>query len=346
MKIKYLILFVISFDILIAKNFENIQSPDSTEKKIVKKDIELTTILRNTVSYIYEDKTPSVTSALVAGNILGTAFLISIPLNDTSKSYIPFIVTAKHVIGNKKSILVRFNSLSGKEPVFIKYDLDKLKSENDYWEEKEIAGTDIVLFRTMVYDNIKFEPLPKDLIASEEVFKSENIIPTDRIFIPCLMGNFPGTSQNYPIFRDGSIALITEEPIDFTWKLEGQEQKTKQKMIFINTILNEGFSGAPVFLQPGIRINSGNVLVGGKLLLLGVVHGFFPIKRNIVNSKDEDVMLRFPKVPISILDLNYFEAPIYSQENSGIGVVFPSWIILKIINTDLFKKRIDVILNR
>jgi len=159
--------------------------------------------------------------------------------------------------------------------------------------------------------------------------------------IPCLMANFPGITQNYPIFRDGTIALVTEEPISFTWKLGTTEIKTSQRVIFINSVVNEGFSGAPVFLWPGFRSTPMGATIGGKPWLVGIVHGFFPQFRNVVDSEGNNVLL-IKQEPGLLGQINPpKQLPVYSKENSGTGIIFPSWRLLDILHCDAVKKRVQ-----
>ena len=199
----------------------------------------LSTLLTQTVVFIYEDKTLANSSNVIPGKVLGTAFIIGIPQPSRPERSFPFIATAKHVVAGKSKILVRFTLKSGSEPAFAQYDLEGLRSNNDLWEYPNDEGVDLIVFRTPVYEGVKLLMFPIDLIASKETFAKEYINVSDRVMIPCLMENFPGISQNYPIFRDGTIALITEEPISYTWELGTRPIKTSQMVIFINSILTQ-----------------------------------------------------------------------------------------------------------
>lgn len=223
----------------------------------------LSSLLTQSVVFIYQDRTPANSPNIVPGKILGTAFIVGIPQPGRPERAFPFIVTAKHVVAGESKILVRFTLKSGNEPGFAQYDLETLRRDRDLYEYPNDEGIDLVVFRTPVYDSIRFLMFPIDHIASKETFTKEYIDVSDRVMIPCLMGNFPGITQNYPIFRDGTIALITEEPISFTWLLGTREIKTSQRVIFINSVLNEGFSGAPVFLWPGMRSTPKGTMIGG-----------------------------------------------------------------------------------
>jgi hypothetical protein len=318
------------------KNFLHNNLVEDTTKSN-NQTIKLSSILAKTVIFLYENKGMKDSSHVFVGNILGTAFIVGIPLPNNPKESIPLIVTAKHVIADRKSVLGRYNTKSGDSPFYVTYNFDSLKKSNDYWEYPDDNGVDLVVFRTLVYENVDFESIPINIIATKEIYRTEQIDGGDRIVIPCLMSNYPGVTKNYPIFRDGSIALISEEPVEFSWKLGEQQIKTSQSLIFVNSTLNEGFSGAPVFLWPGPRLTTQGTKFGGNPWLLGIVHGFFPNYRNVIDSEGNQVVIIKLKPGI----LGQLEIPkelkVFSQENPGTGIVFPSWKLLDILNSNVIK---------
>lgn len=325
-----------------------VQEPNS-EKKTPEQtpvNISLSKMLTQTIIFLYEDKTPQNSEKIVEGNILGTAFIIGIPVTGNETQFIPFIITAKHVIANRHKILGRYSMSAGGETVFVQYDLDALRESNDLWESKKDEGVDIVAFRSQFFQDTRTLVIPIDLIATKETYASEYIDVADRVMIPCLLGPYPGVTQNYPIFRDGSIALITEEPIEFSWQLGEKMIQTRQKVIFVNATINEGFSGAPVFLWPGVRSTPKGVRFGGKPWLLGVVHGFQSIKRPLKDSDDEFVILKKPIYSNNVLlgqpSLTR-DVSVFSQENSAIGFIFPSWQILDILHSDEVNNKVQEI---
>ncbi len=335
-----LMLYVSVSYYLTAKNYLHNNLVEDTTKSD-NENINLSSILTKTVIFLYEDKGMKDSSHVFVGNILGTAFIVGIPLSNNPQRFIPFIVTAKHVIAERKSVLGRYNTKSGDSPIFITYNIDSLKKSNDYWEYPDDNGVDLVVFRTLVYENVDFKSIPIDIIATKETFRTEQIDGGDRIVIPCLMSNYPGVTKNYPIFRDGSIALISEEPVEFNWKFGKQEIKTSQSIIFVNSTLNEGFSGAPVFLWPGPRLTTQGTIFGGKPLLLGIVHGFFPNYRNVIDSEGNQVVLIKQKPGILGQLEPSIELKVFSQENPGTGIVFPSWKLLDILNNNAIKSLVN-----
>lgn len=68
----------------------------------------LSSILTQTIVFIYEDKTPPGSPNNVPGRVLGTAFIVGIPLPGHPDQFIPFVVTARHVLADRMTVLVRF----------------------------------------------------------------------------------------------------------------------------------------------------------------------------------------------------------------------------------------------
>jgi hypothetical protein len=320
------------------------KSPSSVPTEPAIAPLSLSALLSQTVIFLYEDRTPTNSVTPIAGRILGTAFIVGIPVPGEEEKSFSFIVTAKHVIDNQNKILGRYSKKNGSDPFYVQYDVEALRTGNDLWENAEDEGVDIVVFRTPFYEDTTMRMIPIDQIASKEVYKNENIGAADRVVIPCLLESYPGTTQNYPILRDGSIALITEEPIKFSWKFGKKTIETEQRIVFINSTVNEGFSGAPVFLWPGLRLTPKGNTIGGKAWLLGVVHGFQEINRNVIDAERENVVIKKPAYEPN----NYVEVRrparnvnTFSKENPATGMIFPSWQILEILKNDSVQKRVE-----
>jgi hypothetical protein len=315
----------------------NIRAEESTTRPALTKQ------LTQTVLFVYEDKTPLGSQSPVPGRVLGTAFLVGLPVPNQPEKVIPFIVTAKHVIARRSSVLIRYTMESSTAPMFVKYDFEKLRKEDDLWEHPE-EGVDIIVFRTLAYKDTTALSIPIDWLASKGTYTEQHISPADRVVIPCLLERYPGVTQNYPILRDGSLSLITEEPVSFSWKYADKWVHTKQRVIFVNATFNEGFSGAPVFLWPGLRLMPQGNTIGGKPWLLGIVHGFQPQYRRIVDNEGGELTVSKPAKPNPEVlgDSNLTrQVPVFSQENSATGIIFPSWQILEILQSDKVKSRVQ-----
>jgi hypothetical protein len=255
---------------------------------------------------------------------IGTAFIIGFPVPGMDNQFVPLVVTAKHVVGDQEKVYGRFTSQEGKAPGLVEYDLKSLRASGDLWEHKD-SGVDIVVFRTPHFAQAKYEPVPLDLIASKEIYISQKIQSTDRVVFPGLLINFLGSAKNYPVTRNGSIALISDEPVPMKYKVGSKEILTKQEIILIDGIAVPGASGSPVFLWPGPRIQGDSFTLGTKPYILGVLHGFYPA------------------LPREIYEVNTSGTSMFFSENSGIAIVFPSWRLREIVEYPEVIERIKAI---
>jgi len=254
---------------------------------------------------------------------IGTAFIVGYPISDGSGAVVPLVVTAKHVVGDREKVIGRFTATSGSELVHVVYDLAASRSEGDVWTHPD-EGIDLLVFRTLHFEQTKYEPVPLEVIASKQIYSEEEITATDRIVFPCLLVNFMGTARNYPVVRDGSIALIPEEPVPLEYDVGARRIRTKQQVILIDATSIGGASGSPVFLWPGPRLKGRSYALGGtRPWLLGIMHGFYPaLPRKLVGIQTATLVPAF-------------------AENSGIAIVFPSWRLLEILERDEVAKRIQ-----
>lgn len=240
-----------------------------------------------------------------AGVPLGTAFVIGYPVPGRTGEVVPLIVTAKHVIADRTAVAGRFTGEPGAEPVWVRYDLAALRGSGDLWEHPD-EGVDVAVFPTPNFPQVEYILFPVDLVASKERFLQEDVKATDRIMFPSLLTYLPGAYANYPVIRDGSIALIQRE-----------------SDLLINAISTPGVSGAPVFLWPGPRLKHGSFTVGGtQPLLLGIMQGY-------VNT--------WPRVLVEVGP--NATVPAFTG-NSGIAVAIPSWRLLEILERDDVRRRV------
>ena len=254
---------------------------------------------------------------------IGTAFIVQYPIDNNAKKFIPFIVTAKHVVGNSSKVYGRFNTQSGSQTAMVEYNLTNIKASGDYWEHTDL-GVDIAIFRTLNFGVTSYQSIPIDLIASKDDFTKEEIKQTDRVIFPGLLVNFLGAQKNYPIMKDGSIALIPTEIVPISYKVGSQIINTEQELILLNSISIPGLSGSPIFLYPGPRLKGNSFNIGGtRALMLGVMHGFY-------NA-----------LPREVHKVETTEQKFYYSDNSGIAIVFPSWRLREIFERPDFVKRIE-----
>lgn len=255
---------------------------------------------------------------------IGTGFIVGYPISEDASKIIPIVITAKHVIGDNNKILGRFSTKEGEVTAFVKYDIENLKQNNDYWEHPSDEGVDISAFRTLHFNQAEYNAVPLELIATKDIFNELNICETDRIIFPSMLINFMGLSKNYPVVRNGTIALIPKEKVPLKYKVGSKEIITKQEVILVDATSIPGASGSPIFLWPGPRLKNKTFQIGGtKSYLIGIMHGFYPAW------------------PQEIIELETIEAKAMYQENSGIAIIFPSWKLNDIFKQEKFLNRIE-----
>lgn len=254
---------------------------------------------------------------------VGTGFLIGCSHPELNGRHIPYVVTAKHVVDGKSKIIGRYSHKVG-AIVQVEYDLDRAKRMNDYWEHPD-PGVDIVVFRTLSYNDALMRTIPQDLIASKDIYQMEDIKETDRVLFPGLLVNFMGESGNYPVTRSGNIALIPKESVPLKIPYGETIVDTRQDVFFVDGTVLPGSSGSPVFLYPGPRLVKDKMKSIGsfRAWLLGIVHGFYPA------------------VPREIEEITSTSNRYGFRENSGIAIVFPSWRILEILESKQFTSRLN-----
>lgn len=341
-RLLWIVIAAISILSLWDKTTSQVSNPPKPVETPIQKPAEaptLSLILTKTIVFLYEDKEPIDTA-----KVQGTGFIVGYPVPGKQNRVIPLIVTAKHVLTGRSSIVVRYSPASGATPVFRKYNIEELRKSGDFWEHPD-EGVDVVAFRTLFFEDTKIETIPMELIASKNVYQSENIDVMDRVMLPSLMVRFPGSTQNYPIFRDGTIAMIPDEPITFSYPLVGKIIETKQQVILINSTVNPGFSGAPVLLWPGPRLVHNSVLVGTKPWLLGTVSGFFPQDNLVMDDSGKPIAVTLKQPGITGIMNPEQQTMLHVAENSAIGVVTPSWRLLEILESDVVRKRIQVLVS-
>ena len=136
-----------------------------------------------------------------------------------------------------------------------------------------------------------------------------------------------GTSMNYPVFRDGTIALIPEEKVPLRYEVGSKVINTQQEIILVDATSIQGASGSPVFLGPGPRLKGNTFNLGkSKAYLIGVMHGFYPA------------------IPRKVLEIKTSKTQNMYAENSGIAIIFPSWKLQDILQNQSFIGRMNQII--
>ena len=274
----------------------------------------VTAALSKTVVFIFSED---------GQNALGTGFLVGNPVPGRPGRFVPLIVTARHVVGDRDVIMARFSLSSGGSTGFVKYNLAAQRVSNDCWVHPD-PGVDVLIFRTAHFEHIDYQQVPVDMIATKAAFTEDDIKPSDRVIFPSMLSHFMGTTRNFPVTRDGTIALVADELIPLTFDIGATKITTQQELILLDATSIPGASGSPIFLWPGPRIvrNAFN-MGGGKPWLIGVMHGFYGSAREILKINTTDAA--------RVIEM--------FAENSRIAIVFPSWRIHDILESTALVQR-------
>ncbi len=181
---------------------------------------------------------------------IGTGFLFGEQIEEGK--YIPFLVTAKHVLLGKEKVSLRFDATEGLKRIEV-----LLKGENSTMVLfHDIVDVAIVPMRNLEgsgIQNIIFRS-DKD-VAEARSFSQQNITLGDSVFVLGFPFGLSGNISNRVIVKQGNIARVDEETL-------------ANHTIIINCDAFPGNSGGPVITKPeivsiiGTAPNSQSLLVG------------------------------------------------------------------------------------
>lgn len=261
----------------------------------------------------------------VSADMAGTGFLIVIPDSrlGADRGY-TFLVTNKHMIREPgptgvmgegpyfANVFMRINtkhtSADGSQlsviPLSVVDDKGSLLWFLSGDETVDLAITPV----NLDVQQLEYKTIQRDLFATKDVLKKEQINENDEILFAGLFSWSPGVKKNLPIIRHGRLARVLEEPIP----LDRIHPEKLVEVHLAEVMSFGGNSGSPVFLRiGGIREGAGGTL-GYRYYLLGVMQGFFP----------EGV-----DFAIQVAELRGSAA-----QNSGLAAVVPSDKIMEILD--------------
>ena len=246
-----------------------------------------------------------------AGEIryIGTAFIVSVPSKKIPNIFFLYIVTAKHVARKTENheCFLRVNLKNGKSDIFILSNLGWFYHPNETWPS-DVAVFPFLL-ESGVIKTIDFEAIPIVSFLSDQTRLEQGIGEGDEVFTVGLFSKHTGNQKNLPIIRMGTIAMISDEPIE-------SQKFGNIEAYLIESRSIKGLSGSPVFvLKPnGIQIGEHKVPSSVVTLhFLGLMHGHWDLK------------------PGEILDVGDSGGG-EDSINMGIAIVIPAKHILETIN--------------
>ena len=204
---------------------------------------------------------------------LGTAFFVAYPDPRGGPDYsFSYVVTAKHVLKDQdgtylKKIRLRVNQRNGGAADFtddipVSDDQGRLQWFHDNDEAVDVAAL------PFLPDQKKYEyrEIPTSLFADDAALKKDNVAEGDPLYFIGLMAQYYGVTRNYPVFRRGTFALMTDEQID---------TPTGRQNAYIAELASwPGNSGSPVFLSLG-GLRGSQLQLGERIEFLGILSGSF-----------------------------------------------------------------------
>lgn len=225
---------------------------------------------------------------------IGTGFLVGRPItNDQGvKVYHTFLVTNKHVLANKKNILVRFNTTQGTN--IIDYPIDLEPNNSPVWIGHPSQEIDVAVFNVnpdvLKNDEVKFSFFNLDThVLDVATMKQDGVSEGDSIFILGFPMGIVSTQINHVVSRSGSIARIRDV------------LNNQQSSFLIDANIFPGNSGGPVITRPEISSIEGTTAIN-KASLIGIVKSYLPYQDVAISQQTGNPRVIF-------------------EENSGLALV-------------------------
>ena len=194
---------------------------------------------------------------------IGTGFIVGRPtINEQGeKKFHTFLVTNKHVLLNKKNILLRFNTVQGNQ--VIDYPIDLEPDGTLIWIGHAVEEIDIATFTinpdVLANDAAKFSFFSlDDHVMCVADMLGEGVSEGDSIFILGFPMGIVSAQSNHVISRAGSIARIRDV------------LESRQSSFLIDANIFPGNSGGPVVIRPEISSIQGTSAIN-KAALIGIV---------------------------------------------------------------------------
>lgn len=200
---------------------------------------------------------------------VGTGFFFGYKLPDGRE--VPFLITNRHVVEGYHTGKVRFTIMKDNAPSFGNYYDKTFNSFEHLWIYHEDKDIDLAVLPLGIHlqDVINSDKkiytvgIPQTAIPSTEIINDLDAIE-DVVFVGYPNGMWD-SANNLPIIRKG----ISATPISMDFE--------SKPIFLIDASVFNGSSGSPVFLyNKGTIIDRhGNVTIGSRLLLLGVLSAVY-----------------------------------------------------------------------
>ena len=234
-----------------------------------------------------------------------TGFLLGYPVaknNKGNQEYWVFLVTNRHVIGDKADLLIRFNGPMNASPKTYPLPVGN-SSAAVHWTFHPNPKVDVAVLVIDViskqFEDVKLSFFREDVhVASIEELQKSKFSEGDEVFVMGFPLGLAGDERNYVIVRQGIVARIRD------W-YEGHSN-----CFLIDSSIFPGNSGGPVIAKPTM-FSYGETRPYAKLI--GMVSGYL-LYRDIAWSRQTG------------------RAKLIAEENSGLATVVPVDLIQETIS--------------
>lgn len=225
---------------------------------------------------------------------IGTGFIVGRPIEDESgtKRYHTFLVTNKHVLTGKQSVVLRFNSLDGTR--VLDYPVALEIEGQQIWVGHSSDDVDVAVFtlnpQVLEQDGAEFGFFKLDEhVMTVDDMKTECVSEGDGVFVLGFPMGIVAPQKKNVIARAGAIARIRDV-------LDGH-----QSSFLIDANIFPGNSGGPVVIRPEFTSITNTKSIN-RAALVGIVKSYVPYRDVAISQQTGNPRVIF-------------------EENSGLALV-------------------------
>ena len=241
----------------------------------------------------------------------GTGFLFGRfeeKIDAKTNRYYVYMVTNKHMLQDKKSIVIRFNR-EANEPAK-DYDIQLINDGKPTWTGHPKESIDVAVIainaNILTKERMRFHYFRSDLdILTVDKMSETGMTEGDPVFVVGYPMGLVGEERQYAILRSGSIARIRD-------LLDNRSHE-----FVVDAFVFPGNSGGPVVAKPEIMAIQGTKS-RSNATLIGIVKGYIPYQEIAISQQTKRARIMF-------------------EENSGLTAVIPVDFIIETIEAHLKK---------
>ncbi len=215
-------------------------------------------MIRKCATFLYEDCQDEETGEMYR-RVLGTAFLVAKSLDDSDEDvkifrvyperYVCYLVTAGHVIANRKTstVYVRLNKASHPSEAIGFEDIPTAK--DDWVFHVNPDETDVAVYHLKVpFLRYGIMAMPYATLMKVYYERDEGIGSGDEVFFVGLFTGHQGSKQVEPIIRFGHISLMKPYEKVEVYLRGADKAPTPISAYLVEARSHGGVSGSPVFI--------------------------------------------------------------------------------------------------